>query len=246
MTQYEICELCDSPACHDCLKDWAVQQVNGRYFKRIDRITIKCHQEKCTHSYPLTDLQNVFVNSRHNFVAVDDAVTMKLIRASEEYVSCPNKGCKGIGFMRPEMLCCKDDIECRECGLKWRLPGQRSRGDYLFRYVSSLFSKIYDTNTYSDLYKVLFAQMCPSCKVMIERSEGCKFMECGKCKYQFCWLCLSEFYTEYHYYYSNCPMRIVPIYGTIAIGLLFLLVKICYIFPIIGYYTLLILEVLFV
>mmetsp|Transcript_15178 Transcript_15178/g.19222 ORF Transcript_15178/g.19222 Transcript_15178/m.19222 type:complete len:100 (+) Transcript_15178:840-1139(+) len=32
-------------------------------------------------------------------------------------------------------------------------------------------------------------------------------MECTKCKYQFCWHCLDEFYTTYHYEYSNCPFR---------------------------------------
>ena len=111
----------------------------------------------------------------------------------------------------------------------------------IFRYVSSIYytimDKIYNNNTYSDLYKVLFAQMCPSCKVMIVRSEGCKFMECGKCKFQFCWLCLSEFYTEYHYYYSLCPLRIVPIYGVVAFCLFFFALKMAYSFPTILYYS---------
>ena len=101
-----------------------------------------------------------------------------------------------------------------------------------------LMDKIYNNNTYSDLYKVLFAQMCPSCKVMIIRAEGCKFMECGKCKFQFCWLCLSEFYTEYHYYYSLCPLRIVPIYGVVALCTLFLTFKLCFSYPILGEYAL--------
>ena len=87
---------------------------------------------------------------------------------------------------------------------------------------------VINSNTYSDLYKVLWAQMCPQCKVMIVRSEGCKFMECGKCKFQFCWLCLSEFYTEYHYYESLCPFRIIPIYGTVVLSLLLFLLKLLY------------------
>ena len=117
------------------------------------------------------------------------------------------------------------------------------------KFFSSLsywmLDKLYNNNTYSDLYKVLFAQMCPSCKVMIVRLEGCKFMECGKCKFQFCWLCLSEFYTEYHYYYSLCPLRIVPIYGVVALCTLFLLLKIGYTFPIIWEYFVIIFSMLF-
>lgn len=70
--------------------------------------------------------------------------------------------------------------------------------------------------------------MCPSCKVMIVRSEGCKFMECAKCQYQFCWLCLSEFYTEYHYYESLCPLRIIPIWGALVLTSLLISIKLYY------------------
>lgn len=76
--------------------------------------------------------------------------------------------------------------------------------------------------------------MCPSCKVMIVRSEGCKFMECGKCRFQFCWNCLEEFYTEQHMYYSTCPLRIVMIYAVIALACVTLFVKLCFTFPILG------------
>ncbi len=114
--------------------------------------------------------------------------------------------------------------------------GQRTKTNALSFFANLIMEKIYNNNTYSDLYKVLFAQQCPSCKVMIVRSEGCKFMECGKCKFQFCWLCLSEFYTEYHYYYSSCPLRIIPIYGIMAFCMIFLILKICFTFPTIGYY----------
>lgn len=33
-------------------------------------------------------------------------------------------------------------------------------------------------------------------------------MECVKCKFQFCWFCLSEFYTSYHFELTQwCPYR---------------------------------------
>ena len=82
----------------------------------------------------------------------------------------------------------------------------------------------------SDMYKIMFTQMCPSCKMMIERSEGCKFMECAKCKYQFCWLCLSEYYTEYHYYESLCPMRAILIFAVPVMAGIFLDVKLIFTF----------------
>ena len=164
---------------------------------------------------------------------------MKIIRANESYVACPNQKCKSVYFTDSldDVRACTDDIECIDCQAKWRICGQRTKTNMLTTLSNLIMEKIYNNNTYSDLYKVLFAQQCPSCHVMIVRSEGCKFMECGKCKYQFCWLCLSEFYTEYHYYYSSCPLRIVPIYGIVTFCLIFLLLKICFAYPTLGYYV---------
>jgi len=68
---------------------------------------------------------------------------------------------------------------------------------------------------------------------MIERSEGCKFMECAKCKYQFCWLCLSEFYTQYHYYESLCPLRSIALYAFVVVAALLFNIKVIYTYPMI-------------
>lgn len=165
------------------------------------------------------------------FAEIDSAMTVKMVRASEDYACCPNSRCKSFGVV--ETRCCAKDFECTDCGTKWRMPGQdalMSTTNVLWRWVISLVEKLYNSNTYSDIYKVMFAQMCPSCKVMIVRSEGCKFMECGKCRFQFCWNCLEEFYTEQHMYYSTCPLRIVMIYAMLALPFIVFMIKFIYTF----------------
>ena len=42
-------------------------------------------------------------------------------------------------------------------------------------------------------------------------------MECALCKYAFCWYCMDEFYTQYHYDFSLCPLRLYVLYSGAAV-----------------------------
>lgn len=70
-----------------------------------------------------------------------------------------------------------------------------------------------EKRAFSNLYKVLWGQLCPNCKCFISHGGGCKFMECALCKYAFCWYCMDEFYTQFHYDQSLCPLRLYVLYS---------------------------------
>lgn len=56
-------------------------------------------------------------------------------------------------------------------------------------------------------------------------------MECVKCKFQFCWWCLDEFYTGYHLrqdpsgIITSCPFRYCLLHTIEVAGVVLLLVK---------------------
>ena len=56
-------------------------------------------------------------------------------------------------------------------------------------------------------------------------------MECAKCGYQFCWWCMDEFYTDWHYTRSNCPFRYCLLHSIEVAGLLLLFAKLLTLSP---------------
>ena len=112
----------------------------------------------------MEDLQRMLKGNPKLYADIDRVLTIKMLRSSEEYISCPNKECNSFGFIQNDMLCCAENYQCTECNISWRLPGQmklRTENNPLMNLFNSLIhsmlDKLYNYNTYSDLYKVLFA-----------------------------------------------------------------------------------------
>lgn len=51
--------------------------------------------------------------------------------------------------------------------------------------------------------------ICPNCSIPIERYDGCKHMECTKCKTHFCWTC-SEIFDKNDFLLINEHLRFCP------------------------------------
>ncbi|MCQ2817341.1 MAG: E3 ubiquitin protein ligase [archaeon] len=76
---------------------------------------------------------------------------------------------------------------------------------------------------------------CPKCSYLIEKSDGCNHMTCGRCGYQFCWICGGKYssnhfsnplspcyklmYTNKRSICSNCFLRILKMFF-ILIGII--------------------------
>lgn len=63
---------------------------------------------------------------------------------------------------------------------------------------------IYDKLNYK--WKKDNTKKCPGCKCSIEKNQGCNFMQCSKCKQQFCWFCLKDwkFHDQKHVWKNEC------------------------------------------
>jgi len=153
-----------------------------------------------------------------------------VLKVSEAFVECPNADCASFGFFVSDQnegesfneIQCKLPFECTSCQFIWCTAAQKKASFSVFSMQYWKDFELAELPIFTNLYKSFCSEKCPNCDVMIIRTGGCKFMTCSKCKYQFCWYCLDEFYTEYHYHYSDCPFRIVLFYilQTLCLGFL--------------------------
>ena len=162
---------------------------------------MKCSNSGCSKKNTIAEIEEVL--GARKFEQVSFALNKRVMQSSEDYTACPNPLCDSFGFFTDDHgdtfneSECRESFQCTACDFRWHSPLQlKAKKSYLERVVSFDPSKL---TLYSNLYKIFFSEACPSCKVSIERTGGCKFMECSKCKYQFCWYCLDAFYTEYHF-----------------------------------------------
>ncbi len=95
----------------------------------------------------------------------------------------------------------------------------------------------FNSSHFTYLRNLLFEEPCPKCGVMIQKNGGCEHMNCGRCKYEFCWLCLGPFFGYQHTEYQRmCPYRYIAVVGVMFALLLIAISKIGYASAYLGTY----------
>ena len=108
---------------------------------------------------------------------------------------CPNDKCGYAGIVdinaNTERIECTQPLACSKCETTWRDPLQREPFSFL-AILKGLIPLDYESFA-NNLRKILIAEPCPNCGVMIQKNSGCPHMVCAKCKYEFCWTCLGHY-----------------------------------------------------
>lgn len=179
---------CGHMYCKQCVKEFINEKINNR-----EVLELKCPEEGC-------DLRFAKEHISH---LCDEEIFEKYIKFREDYeVSmnkklrwCPRPNC-GRYVENPEgkthfKCACGMDV-CFDCGSEWQDDHHcKGNSDTLYNYWAK------DKNI----------QLCPRCRIRIEKDHGCNHMTCTHCRYQWCWICGDE-YSSDHYsgYFFLCPM----------------------------------------
>ncbi|KAE8700740.1 P-loop containing nucleoside triphosphate hydrolases superfamily protein [Hibiscus syriacus] len=160
-------------------------------FVLIEKKGIKCSQSRValTH-FVLIALTHTPRLPKEAIDRWEDLLCEELLCATGERLYCPFKDCSALllndnqGEAMAETECPNcHRLFCVQCNVPWH-PGisceeyqtlsedERGRDDLMVR----------------NLAKEKKWRNCPSCRFMVERTEGCPHMTC-RCRYQFCYAC---------------------------------------------------------
>ncbi|XP_067258668.1 ankyrin repeat and IBR domain-containing protein 1 isoform X2 [Chanodichthys erythropterus] len=98
----------------------------------------------------------------------------------------------------PAVDCGKGHLFCWECQGEAHEPCDCQTWKMWLQKVSDMkpeelagVSEAYE-DAANCLWLLTNSKSCANCKSPIQKNEGCNHMQCAKCKYDFCWICLEE------------------------------------------------------
>ncbi|XP_059909835.1 ankyrin repeat and IBR domain-containing protein 1-like isoform X1 [Gadus macrocephalus] len=98
----------------------------------------------------------------------------------------------------PAVDCGKGHLFCWECQGEAHEPCDCDVWKLWLQKVSEMrpqelggVSEAYE-DAANSLWMLTNSKACANCKSPIQKNEGCNHMQCAKCKYDFCWICLEE------------------------------------------------------
>ncbi|KAL0962058.1 hypothetical protein UPYG_G00335170 [Umbra pygmaea] len=113
----------------------------------------------------------------------------------------PGPGVNDLGFPllpSPAVDCGKGHLFCWECLGEAHEPCDCQTWRMWLHKVSEMkpeelagVSEAYE-DAANCLWLLTNSKPCANCKSPIQKNEGCNHMQCAKCKYDFCWICLEE------------------------------------------------------
>ncbi|XP_046840208.1 E3 ubiquitin-protein ligase ARIH2-like isoform X2 [Xenia sp. Carnegie-2017] len=124
------------------------------------------------------------------------------IRSHPLFQWCPGPNCSAIAKAETReakrTVCTKcHAIFCFQCGQDYHAPAD-------CRVIKRWLTKCQDDSETAN-YIEANTKDCPKCTICIEKNGGCNHMQCYKCQYEFCWMCLGN-WNEHNREYYECSI----------------------------------------
>jgi hypothetical protein len=170
--------------CASCWKSWVITQIND------GSTAIRCPSSgTCALSYE--DTRTVLLTGTRKQASWDifeDRILYHSLITMGCSAGCPR--CFSVGWY--SQSCCRT-VECSQCDYSFCTTCfcASHDGDCGLEGQSNLLGSSDGFSTHTWIRRN--TKPCPTCKVRIQKNDGCSHMTCKMCKYEFCWICLGKY-----------------------------------------------------
>ncbi|KAH7073313.1 hypothetical protein FB567DRAFT_454260 [Paraphoma chrysanthemicola] len=176
--------------CTECYADWVTAQLEESSWKEA-----KCPESKCQMTLTYHEIQGIA--TQDTFQKYDTYITRAAISEDPNFRWC--RACDA----GQEHLSGEDGniFTCHACGHKicikhentWHEDETCEEYDYRSSGQKERDQKAQEEASLAAIGKLSKKCPGPKCVYNIEKNDGCDHMTCSKCRYEFCWVCLSEY-----------------------------------------------------
>ncbi|XP_061195765.1 uncharacterized protein DDB_G0292642-like [Saccostrea echinata] len=162
--------------------------------------TIRCPTEGCRSEWRMQEIVRKADMTEDERIFFEYRISMNALNKDDDNTSnCPDCGnyCQRLAENNKQVHCifCSKSKGvnyefCWDCKSLW-FPNHKCANSELEAFQRILNEAPRKKLDYSHIEDVPSKRMCPSCRSLIEHESMCKEMTCIKCKFKFCFSCLT-------------------------------------------------------
>lgn len=174
--------MCGHEFCRNCWCQYLTVKIMDEGMGQ----TISCAAHGCDILVDDATVMNLITEPRVR-LKYQQIITNSFVDCNRHIRWCPQPDCGHVVKVR---YCETQPVTCRcghtfcfTCGEMWHDPVQCK--------VLKMWIKKCDDDSETSNWLAANTKECPRCQTTIEKDGGCNHMVCKRCKYDFCWICLT-------------------------------------------------------
>jgi len=144
--------------------------------------------------------------SFEKFKRYQDFLFKSFVEISKRAKWCPGKGCNMVVELKDNFDMSNSkmiDVHCHGCNHVFCFECTESGHQPLDCESNKMWrERTGNTDKDCETWIKLNTKNCPKCKSPINKNQGCMHMTCSKCRFEFCWICLSDYRNH-----GSCGLR---------------------------------------
>lgn len=174
-SSYDLYELqCKHTYCKSCLRSHIESEINDSEYE------IECPNNDCEHNILYQEINQLVHDSMIS--KFDKNILRHTVATSDNLIFCPK--CENVCEKSGENY-----VVCENCNYQFCVSCQ-------FNYDSDHECSNIDIGDFQGIIKessdvTIQLKHCPVCNEVSYKCEGCDCIKCPKCRYRYCWNCLT-------------------------------------------------------